>query len=148
MAFKTLSMQPEEAGSRLYKAIISFANGDFTAAATTQSFTLFTLAANMIITDVWRRNVTNLAITASTTGALIVGDDDDDDGFLVSKSVLTGATPIDTQTFDGAYGNQSGGKAYTAAKSLIAKFTTDATMAVTTAGEVHIFFRVRDLSKL
>lgn len=148
MPFKTLTLTSEEGASRLYKAIISFANGDFTAAATTQSFTLMALAANMIVTDVWRRNVTNLAITAATTGALIVGDDDDDDGYLVTKSILGGATPIDTQTLDGAYGNQSGGKAYTAAKSLIAKFSTDATMAVTTAGEVHIFFRIRDLSKL
>jgi hypothetical protein len=148
MAFKTYLLTTEENGSKLYKAVISFANGDFTAAATTQSFTLFSFLANHVLDGIWRRNVTNLAITGSTSGTLIVGDDDDDDGFLVSKSVLDGATPIDTQTFDGAYGNQAGGKAYTAAKSLIAKFTTDATMAVTTAGEVHIFYRVRDLSKL
>lgn len=145
---KTLKLTTEESARTgfTHKAIISYAQGDFTAAATTQSWTLFTTAAGDIIKDAARKNVTNLAITGATTGGFILGDGDDDNGYLVTASSLAGATPIAYQTGDGALLALTGGKVFTAAGALILKLTTDATSAATTAGEIHVYFKVASLS--
>jgi len=147
---KTFTLTNEEAAKTgfTHKAIISYANGDFTAAATTQSWTLFTTAAGHIIKDAARKIVTNLAITGATTGGFILGDGDDDDGYLTSASALGGATPIAYQTGAGALLANTGGKVFTSAGSLILKLTTDATSAATTAGEIHVYWKVADLTKV
>lgn len=146
---KTLCLTNEERARTgfTHKAIISYAQGDFSAAATTQSWTIYPAAAGDIIKDAARKNVTNLTIPSATAGAFILGDGDDDDGYLVSASSLTGATPISYQTGTGALLATAGGKVFTAAGALILKLTTaDANVAATTAGEIHVYFAVASLS--
>lgn len=146
---KTLTLSNEERARTgfTHKAILSYAAGDFSAAATTQSWTLFTTAAGDIIKDAARKNVTSLTVTGASAAAFILGDGDDDDGYLVTGSSLTGASPVAYQTGTGALLATAGGKVFVAAGALILKLTTtDANVAATTAGEIHVYFKVASLS--
>ena len=146
MLITRLSNEEVLASGFTHKAVLSFAQGDFSAAATTQSFALFAPAASQIIDRAARRNAANLVSATATALVGILGDDDDDDGFLTSKSLLTGATPIVAQAGDGALLNQACGKVYNAAGALTFKLTsTTDNINTVTAGEIHVFFRVIDL---
>jgi hypothetical protein len=86
------------------------------------------------------------AVTNVDALTVKLGDADDDDGFILAKSILTGATPIATAASDGAYATKAVViadatdttvvvpglyKLYTAAKKLTATFNKTGTAAAT-----------------
>lgn len=120
--------------------VINYAQGDFTAAATSQSYTIGSLAALDKIDNVYTRVPTFLSGGSVSAAVAIIGDDDDDDGFVTSSSVFTAG--VNGKAGDGAYFNQRGGKVYTAAKSLILKITTTtANVSTLTAGEIRVYVK-------
>jgi len=148
---KTLLLSNEEAAKTgfTHKAILSYAQGDFTAAGLTQSFTLSAPAAGKIIQGAARKIVTNVASPAITSLIGRLGDSADDDGFLVDAQIHAGATPVTYQAGDGALLNQAGGKVYQAADTLIYKLTAiTANISTITAGEVHLYWKEIDLTKI
>jgi hypothetical protein len=130
-----------------HKAVISFADGDFTAAATSQSYTIAALGARDKIANVFTRVPTFLSGGAVSAAAIVVGDDDDADGFVTTSSVFTAG--VNGRAGDGAYFNQAGGRVYTGAKSLIvALTTTTANVSTLTAGEIHVFFSLSNIGNV
>lgn len=146
---KTLRLTTEEAAKSgfTHKAIISYAGGDFTAAATTQSYTLAVLAIGEVVRNAARRTVTQLAGGTVSACVAVLGDSGTANLYLTSKSVLAGATPIDYQAGDGAGFNQAGGTVYTTADTLVFKLTstTDNIVSLTT-GEIHVFWAMENLT--
>ena len=131
-----------------HKAIISFANGDFTAAALTQNYDFATLAAGLMVTAMASRLVTALSGGAVATAVFVAGDTGTTNGYLTSTNVFTGST-VPNKAGDGALLNQAGGKAYVGADTLRLTITTSvANVVALTAGEIHVYFTLFDANKL
>lgn len=149
---KTLTLSNEEKLQTgfTHKAVLDFADTagtDFTAAATTQTFTLFTLAAGQVVDNIAYKLDTTFTSGTITALTIALGDNGSSTAYLTAKSVFTGATPITYAAGDGAATNQSAGKAYTAADAIKALFTaTTANISTITAGKISIYFRVKDLT--
>jgi hypothetical protein len=121
-----------------HKIVLSYADGDFSAAATTQSYTLASLVALDKVGNAFTRVPTFLSGGSVSAATVVLGDDDDADGFVTSSSVFTGG--VNGKAGDGAYFNQAGGKVYNGAKSLLLLLTTTtANVSALTAGEIHVF---------
>ncbi len=148
---KTLLLSNEEraASGFTHKAILSFAQGDFSAAAVSQSYTLDTLAVGQIIQGAARKDVTDIVAAGASAGVAVLGDGGTANLFLTSKSVFGANTPIPYQAGDGAGLNQAGGTVYTTASTLILALTlTGANVSTITAGEIHIYWKKADLLKV
>jgi hypothetical protein len=131
-----------------HRANISFAGGDFTAAATTQTYTLMTLAAGMLVKKAALRLITALSGGAVSACVALVGKTGTTNAYVTSTNVFTGSTII-TKAGDGASFNQACGEAFDAASALIVTITTTgANVNALTAGEINVFFSVVDLLKL
>jgi hypothetical protein len=123
------------------KHVISFAAGDFTAAALTQTYNLGpALAAGEIIDKAAFKIVTPVSGGAIATATLQVGFTGTTNGFVTATTCFTGAgSPV---AGDGASLANTGGKAFTAASQAVAVLTTTTgNVSVATAGEIHIYLR-------
>lgn len=124
-----------------HKAVISYAQGDFTAAATTQTYTLLTTALQSVVKDFAYRTVTLLSGGSVSACTLQAGKTGTTNGYITATSVFTGGTTI--KGGDGALFNQAGGDGIAAATAIVAVITTTSDNVVNlTAGEIHLFFKV------
>lgn len=141
--------QPEMARTGFtHKAVISYALGDFTAASTTQTYTLATLASGHRIVDAALRMVTPISGGAISAAVALVGKTGTTNAYCTSTNVFTGSV-LYYKAGDGASFNQSGGEIHIAASALILTVTTTtANVSVATAGELHVYFSLSQLSNL
>lgn len=141
--------QPEMARTGFtHKAVISYALGDFTAAALTQTYTLATLAALDRIGDAALRMVTALSGGAVATATAEVGKTGTTNQYCTATNVFTGSA-VFGKAGDGAGFNQAGGEVHIVASALIVTVTTTvANVAALTAGELHVYFKLHRLSNL
>lgn len=131
-----------------HKAIISYAQGDFSAAALTQTYNLGpTVPVNCIVDNAALKIVAFVAGGAIASATLSVGYTGTVTGFLTAINVFTGGS-LGALTTAGADLASTPGKGFTAATQLVAVLTTTTgNVNVATAGEVHIYWRQKDLSK-
>ncbi len=142
-----LSEQEMARNGYTHKAIISYAQGDFTAAATTQTYTLYSAPAGTIVADFSYRTPTLLSGGAVSACTLQAGKTGTTNGYITATSVFTGGTTV--KAGDGALFNQAGGDGLAAAIDLVAVITTTtANVVALTAGEIHIFFKVKLLATI
>jgi hypothetical protein len=123
------------------KHVISFAAGDFSAAALTQTYNLGpALAAGEVIDKAAFKVVTAVSGGAIATATLQVGFTGTTNGFVTATNCFTGASsPV---AGDGASLDKTGGKAFTSASQAVAVLTTTTgNVSVATAGEIHIYLR-------
>lgn len=131
-----------------HKAIISYALGDFTAASTTQTYTLATLASGHKIGNAALRCVTPLSGGSVSAAVALVGKTGTTNAYCTSTDVFTGSV-IYYKAGDGASFNQAGGEIHIAASALIVTVTTTtANVSTLTAGELHVYFNLTLLSNL
>lgn len=148
---KTLRLTNAEAAATgfTHKAVISAADGDFSAAATSQTYALHTLAVGEIVRNVGRKTATRLSGGSASACTAQVGDGSTANLFTTAQSVWGANSPIDYQSGDGAGFNQAGGTAITTAATLTLTLTsTGANISTITAGEIHIYFSIADLTQL
>lgn len=148
MKFNELSFQEKAKSGFTHKVIISYAQGDFTAAATTQTYTLKSACPiGTIIQGAAYKAPTLVLGGAISAVTLQVGKTGTTNGYITATSVFTGGTAY--KAGDGALFNQAGGDALVAATDLVAVITTTtANVSVATAGEIHIFLKLVDLTVL
>lgn len=136
-----------------HKAIIQAAvqigqtTGDFTAAATTQTYNLGPVVPlGAIVDNCAVKVVTALSGGAVSAATIQVGYTGTTNGFIAATTVFTGATtPIVAAGADLA---STPGKGFTAATQLVAVLTTTtANVNALTAGELHIYWRQKDPTK-
>jgi hypothetical protein len=152
---KIIQLSNEEAARHNYthKAILSVAPdgtayplGDFTAAATTQTYTLMTLFAGHVVTAAAYKVVTFVLGGAISAVTLQVGFTGTTNGFIAATSVFTGGTAF---VGGGGASFAGSGRTFTAASALVAVLTTTtANVSVVTAGEIHIYWSIADLNKV
>lgn len=132
-----------------HKWIISFADGDFTAAAVTQTYNLMDpLPAGHVVKDFALRRITLLSGGAVATATVQAGKTGTVNAYLTASDVFTGSAIV-VKGGDGASFNQAGGDGISAASALVAVVTTTtANVAALTAGEFHLFATLVDLAKL
>lgn len=148
MKIIALSAAEQAATGFTHRANISCANGDFTAAATTQTYTLMALAVGHLIRNAALRKVTDLAGGAVSAAVALVGKTGTTNAYCTSSDVFTGST-VYYKSGDGASFNQAGGEVHIATSALILTITTTtANVSTLTSGELNVFFSVTDLSKL
>lgn len=131
-----------------HKAIISYALGDFSAAALTQTYNLGpTVPANAIVDNCAVKLVTVVAGGAIASATIQVGYTGTTNGFIAATSVFTGAT-AGAIAAAGADLASTPGKGFTAATQLVAVLTTTTgNVSAATGGEFHIYWRQKDLTK-
>lgn len=129
-----------------HKAIISYANGDFTAAATTQTYNLGpAIAAGEVVDNAAFRIVTAVSGGAISAATLQVGYTGTTNGLITATSCFTGTAGAISA--GGAGLNQANGVAFAAASQLVAVLTTTtANVSVATAGELHVFWARKQLA--
>lgn len=131
-----------------HKAVISYAGGDFTAASTTQTYTLATLASGDYIRNCALRKVTDLSGGSVSAAVALVGKTGTTNAYCTSSNVFTGST-VYYKAGDGASFNQAGGEIHIAASALIVTVTTTtANVSTLTAGELHVYYSLSNLSNL
>lgn len=129
-----------------HRANISYANGDFTAAATTQTYTLATLAAGHIVQNFAHRLITALSGGSVSAAVVLGGKTGTTNAYLTSTDVFTGSTVL-AKAGDGASFNQAGGEAFVGASALILTLTTTtANVSTLTAGEIVVYFSLIQLT--
>lgn len=90
-----------------------------------------------------------MVASGASAAVAVLGDGGTANLYLTSKSVFGAATPITYQAGDGAGFNQAGGTVYTTASTLILALTlTGANVSTVTAGEVHVYWKKADLTKI
>lgn len=142
-----LSEQEIARNGYTHKAVISYANGDFTAAATTQTYTLFSAPAATVVSDFAYRAVTLLSGGAVSACTLQAGKTGTTNGYITATSVFTAGTTA--KAGDGTLFNQAAGDGLAAAIDIVAVITTTtANVVALTAGEIHIFFAVKLLATI
>lgn len=147
MQIQQLSIEEQARYGATHKAVISFALGDFTAAATTQSYTLASVVAGHKINDAFVRVPTLLSGGAVSAATITFGDGSAAAGFITSTNVFTGG--VQNKAGDGTLFNQAAGKMYTGADSLIvALTTTTANVVALTAGEINVYFSLAQTTNL
>ncbi len=139
--FEELSSQEKNETGYSHKAVISASRGDFTAAATTQTYTLAPLPVGTYVKDAAYRCQTFLTGGAVTAATVQLGKTGTANAYVTPTSVFTGGTAY--KAGDGASFNQAGGEAHNSASSLIATVTTTtANVSALTAGEIHLFVKL------
>lgn len=125
-----------------HKAVISFAEGDFTAAALTQTYNVGpAIGVNDVVDNAALRVVTAFAGGAVATATLSFGFTGTVAGFIAATNVFTGAV-LGTTAGAGASLANAPGASFAAASQLVAVLTTTvANVNALTAGEAHIYFR-------
>jgi hypothetical protein len=115
---------------------------DLTAAATTQTIQLDTLAVGDGVCDVAFYLRTQFSGGSATALTAKLGDATDDDGYLEAVSILSGATPVLCSLGNGAYfATKLTGKGYVAAGVLNLILTsTTANVNTLTAGELDVYW--------
>ena len=147
MQIQQLSIEEQARFGATHKAVISFALGDFTAAATTQSFTLAPLVAGHKISAAFVRVPTLLSGGAVSAATITVGDGSAAAGYVTSTNVFTGG--VQNKAGDGTLFNQAVGKMYTGADNLVvALTTTSANVVALTAGEINVYFSLAQVTGL
>ena len=144
MLYRKLNDPEAVAAGFTEKHVITFAAGDFSAAALTQTYNLGpALAIGEIIDKAAFKVVTAVAGGAIATATLQVGFTGTTNGFITATNCFTGAsTPV---AGDGASLDKTGGKAFSAASQAVAVLTTTTgNVSVATAGEIHIYLRRYD----
>ena len=136
-----------------HKAIISsvpetaFPAGDFTAAATTQTYTLMTLFSGHIVRNAAYKAVTFLSGGAISAATLAIGFTGTVAGYAAATNVFTGGTPFLAGA--GASLANAPGHSLVAASAILATLTTTtANVVALTAGEVHIYWAVADMNRV
>ncbi len=148
MKIYALSAAEQAATGFTHRANISFANGDFTAAATTQTYTLATLQSGHLIDKLAHRLVTALSGGAVSAASITAGKTGTVNAYLTATDVFTGSA-VGSKAGDGASFNQAAGDAFSGASALVVVLTTTtANVNALTAGEFNILFRLIDLAKL
>ena len=154
MKISKLSAEETRESGFTHKAAITFA--DFASvAATTKVHVIFSgLVAGFLVRNAAFRlvsgfvgaSVTNLTLQLGWTGA----SSDDDNGLIEAVELATAGTEILAGDATGAaLATKRTGFAPQEAAAIEALFTaTGANLSVLTAGEVHIYLAVSDLSKL
>lgn len=132
-----------------HKAVINFAQGDFSAVALTQTYNLGpVLPIGTIVDNAAMRIVTVIAGGAIASATLSMGYTGTVTGFSAANNVWTGATvgPIAAAGADLA---STPGKAFNAATQMVAVLTTTTgNVSVATGGEVHLYWRQKDTTKI
>lgn len=133
-----------------HKAIISFAQGDFSAAALTQTYNLGpAVPVGLIVDNAAVKVVTPVSGGTIATATIQVGYTGTTNGFITATSCFTGVTANTPITAGGADFNQSNGKAFSAASQLVAVLTTTVgNVNAATAGELHIYWAQHDMTKI
>lgn len=153
MNIKKLSAEETRESGFTHKAVITHA--DLTAAATTEALTILSglglgylvrAAAFRLVSGFVGTDVTALKLDVGWNGAAV----DDADGLLDNYEIATAGTEILAGTGNGAaFAANITGFAPVEAATIEALFSaTGANVSVLTAGEVHIYLAVSDLSKL
>ena len=154
MKISKLSAEETRESGFTHKAAITFA--DFASvAATTKVHVIFSgLVAGFLVRNAAFRlvsgfvgaSVTNLTLQLGWNGA----SSDDDNGLIEAVELATAGTEILAGDATGAaFATKRTGFAPQEAAAIEALFTaTGANLSVLTAGEVHIYLAVSDLSKL
>jgi len=131
-----------------HKAVISYAQSDFSAATTTQTYTLAPITAGMKIGNAGLRLVTVVAGGAIASAAVTVGKTGTTNAYVTSTDVFTGSTVV-FQAGNGASFNQAGGDGFASSSSLVAVITTTTgNVSAATGGEFHIYWNQSDPTKL
>lgn len=131
-----------------HRANISFANGDFTTAGTTQTYTLANLAIGNRIANAAMRLITPLSGGSVSAAVCLVGKTGTTNAYCTSSDVFTGSTVL-LKAGDGASFNQAGGEVFVATSALIVTVTTTtANVSTLTAGEFNVYFHLSDLTKI
>ena len=139
MTIQQLSIEEQARYGATHKAVISYANGDFTAAATSQSWTLAALVAGHKIANAFLRVPTLLSGGSVSAASVTVGDTGTANAFITATDVFTGG--VIAKAGDGAGFNQAGGKMYVSASNLVVALgTTTANVSTLTAGELDVYF--------
>lgn len=147
MKLYLLTEQEKSGGPYTHKVVISKADGDFTAAGLTQTYTLLTAPVGTVVTNAAVRAVTFLSGGSVSAATIVVGKTGTTNAYVASYSVFTGGTAI--KAGDGASFNQAGGDGLSTAIDLVCVLTTVTDNIVNlTAGEIHIFLRLTDITKL
>lgn len=148
MKLFALSSAEQAASGFTHKAIINYAQGDFNAASTTQTYTLMNLAVGHLIRNAALRQVTPLSGGSVSAAVALVGKTGTTNAYCTSSDVFTGSTVL-YKAGDGASFNQAGGEVFVATSALIVTVTTTtANVSTLTAGELHVWFSLYDLSRL
>jgi hypothetical protein len=134
-----------------HKAVIAYnadaTKNDFTAAATTQTYTLCTAPVGTIVQGAAWKVVTVILGGAISAAVAVVGKTGTTNAYITSTSVFTGAGTV--KAGDGASFNQAGGDGLSTAIDLVAVLTTTtANVSVATQGEVHIYLKLVDITKI
>lgn len=131
-----------------HKVNISFANGDFTAAALTQTYTPLTTTAGQRIKDAAIRLITPVAGGAIATASATFGKTGTANQYITATDVFT-ASAIVTKAGDGAGFNQGPGEGFAAAVALIIVLTTTTgNVVAATAGEFNVYFSLADITRV
>lgn len=147
MKISVLSESEKAATGFTHKAIINYAQGDFSTASTTQTYTLATLAAGQWIGNAALKLVTALSGGSVSAAVALVGKTGTTNAYCTSSDVFTGSTVL-YKAGDGASFNQAGGEIFIAASALIVTVTTTtANVSTLTAGELHVYYKLVDLTQ-
>ena len=134
-----------------YSDYITIKHGDFTAAATTQTFTL-AIPAGGIVRAVGYYLETAFDGGSTSALALDIGDGSDPDGFLDNIETHVDATEVTYSTgigayIDGATNNEQQGELYTSADTLDILFTASgANVDTLDTGKITIFVDMKRLN--
>lgn len=137
------------------QVIIGISDLTTTVSGTAQTITIAEIPTDAYIDKVAFFLAEEFAGGSISALTIILGDDDDDNGFVIAKSVLTGATPISSAINDGAYFNDGttddavNGKVYDNASTKSVKIvftpTSDAVSAAT-SGRLVVKMNIVDLT--
>ncbi len=147
MKISVLSENEKAATGFTHKAIISYAQGDFSAAATTQTYTLSAIAVGQWIGNAMLKLVTPLSGGSVSAAVALVGKTGTTNAYCTSSDVFTGSSVL-YKAGDGASFNQAGGEVFVATSNLLLTVTTTtANVSTLTAGELHVYYKLVDMTQ-
>lgn len=147
MKISVLSENEKAATGFTHKAIISYAQGDFSAAATTQTYTLSAIAVGQWIGNAMLKLVTPLSGGSVSAAVALVGKTGTTNAYCTSSDVFTGSSVL-YKAGDGASFNQAGGEVFVATSNLLLTVTTTtANVSTLTAGELHVYYKLVDMTR-
>jgi len=154
MTITKLSAEETRESGFTHKAAIKYTDLNTTAALTATLVLLSGMVAGFLVRNAAFRLVSGFVGASITTLTLKVGWNgatvDDDDGLIAAASVLTANSPILAGDATGAaFATLRTGFAPQESAAIEAVFTAiGANLTALTAGEVHVYLTVSDLSKL
>ena len=126
-------------------AIISYGQGDFSAAATTQTYTLATLASGDLVGYPLAFVYVKTAVTGITTPTIVVGHAGDTDFLVPSGSIATAARVLPPVAVSAAAGGAFTGATNATLQAVVSSGSENWSAA--TAGEIHIFFNLNRINE-